>query len=147
MQAAARTTLSNSHICAGTWLTPATSVPRQGSPLPHLHRDWARPCHISAGTRLATATSAPGLGSPLPHRHRDWAHPCHICAGTGARRCHICTGTGLTPATSAPGLGLTSGLDYALIDAALTTWQRCAARMCTRGRSVKGINKGTGDRN
>ena len=33
-----------------------------GSPLPHLHQDWAHPCHICAWT---------------------WAHPCHICIGTG----------------------------------------------------------------
>jgi hypothetical protein len=32
-----------------------------GSPLPHLHRDWAHPCHICAGTGLTAATSAPGL--------------------------------------------------------------------------------------
>ena len=55
-----------------------------GPPLPHLHRDWARPyhihlhrdwarrCHICTRTRLAPATSAPGLGSqPYPHLHRD----------------------------------------------------------------------------
>ena len=28
------------HICAGTGLTPPTSAPELGSPLPHLHRDW-----------------------------------------------------------------------------------------------------------
>jgi hypothetical protein len=28
----------------------ATSAPGPGSPLPHLHRDWARPCHICTGT-------------------------------------------------------------------------------------------------
>ena len=39
------------HIGAGTALTPATSAPGLGSPLP---------------------TSAPGLRSPLPHLHRDW---------------------------------------------------------------------------
>jgi hypothetical protein len=65
-----------------------------GSPLPHLHRDWAHGCPICTRTGLTPATSAPGLGSPLPHLHKDWAHPGHIC-----------TGTGLTPATSAPGLG------------------------------------------
>jgi hypothetical protein len=70
-------------VCALTPGLPA-SAPGLGSPLPHLHRDWARPL----------ATSAPGLGSPRPHLHRDWARPCHIC-----------TGTGLAPATSAPGLG------------------------------------------
>ena len=50
------------------------------SPLPHLHRDWARPCHVCIGTGLTAATSAPGPGSPLPgpgsplpHLHRDWA--------------------------------------------------------------------------
>jgi hypothetical protein len=35
---------------------PAASAPGLGSPLPHLHGDWAHPA----------ATSAPGLGSPLP---------------------------------------------------------------------------------
>jgi hypothetical protein len=37
-------------------------LPGLGSPLPHLHRDWAHPAHIFTGTG--------------PHR-------CHICAGTG----------------------------------------------------------------
>ena len=60
-----------------------TSAPGLVSPLPHLHRDWARPSHICAGTGLAPATSAPGLGSPLPHLRRDWACPGHVCAGTG----------------------------------------------------------------
>jgi hypothetical protein len=41
------------HICAETWLTPATSAPGLGSPLPHLRRDWAHPCHICAGIGLA----------------------------------------------------------------------------------------------
>ena len=72
------------HICTGTGLAPATSVPGLGSPLP---------------------TSASGLGSPLPHLHRDWAHPCHVRTGTGLAPSRICIGTGLTPATSAPGLG------------------------------------------
>jgi hypothetical protein len=79
------------HSCTGTGLTPASSAPGPGSPLPHLRRDWAHPCLICTGTGRSPATSAPGLGSPLPHLHRDWAHQC---------------GTGLTPATSAPGLGL-----------------------------------------
>ncbi len=48
----------------GNGLTPVTSVPELGSPLPHLRRDWAHPCHICAGTGLTAATSAPGLGSP-----------------------------------------------------------------------------------
>ena len=29
------------HICTGTGLTPPTSAPGLGSPLPHLHRHWA----------------------------------------------------------------------------------------------------------
>ncbi len=72
-----------------------TSAPGLGSGVPHLHRDWARPCHTCTGTLLSRATSAPGLGPPLPHLHRDWARPCHIC-----------TGTWLSRATFAPGLGL-----------------------------------------
>jgi hypothetical protein len=45
-------------LLGGLGATPTTSAPRLGSPLPHLHRDWAHPCHI-----------------------RDWAHPSHICTG------------------------------------------------------------------
>jgi hypothetical protein len=41
-----------------------------GSPLPHLHRDWAHPFPICTGTGLTPSTSAPGLGSPFPHLHR-----------------------------------------------------------------------------
>jgi hypothetical protein len=102
------------HTCAGTGLTPATSAPGLGSPLPHLRRDWVHRCHICMGTAL-----------PLPHLHWDWAYPCHTCAGTGltpatpapglgpslphlrrdwAYSCHTCAGTGPIPATSAPGL-------------------------------------------
>ena len=55
-----------------------------GSPLPHLHRDWARPCHICTGTGLAPATSAPEPGSPLQHLHRDGAHA-HAERAGGAR--------------------------------------------------------------
>ncbi len=65
-------------ICTGTGLDRPTSVPGLGSPLPHLHRDWARPCHICTGTGLAPATSAPPTFSR----------------------------SGLTPAASAPALGL-----------------------------------------
>jgi hypothetical protein len=61
-------------------LPTATSAPGLGSPLPHLHEHWARPCHICTGTGLTAATSALGLGSPLPHLHCDWAHSCHICS-------------------------------------------------------------------
>jgi hypothetical protein len=78
--------------------TPATSAPGLGSPLPHLRRDWARPCHICTWTGLSSATSAPGLGSALPHLHRDWAHRSHVCTGDWAH-------PRLIPDTSAPGLG------------------------------------------
>ena len=79
-------------ICAGTGLTPATSAPELGSPLPHLRRDWAHPCHICAGTGRTPATSAPALGlcahrcahvnrivhqgRPLPRRHERSARTC-----------------------------------------------------------------------
>jgi hypothetical protein len=100
---------------------PATSAPGLGSPLPHLHRDWASapglgssratsapglgsPCHIRTGTGLAPATFASGLGSPLPHLHRDWARPCHIRIGTGLTLPQLHRDWA-HPATSAPGLG------------------------------------------
>jgi hypothetical protein len=38
------------HICTGTGLTPATSAPGLGAPLPHLRRDWAHACHVCTGT-------------------------------------------------------------------------------------------------
>ena len=43
--------------------TDCSPAPGLGSPLPHRHRDWARPCHIGTGTGLTPATSAPGPGS------------------------------------------------------------------------------------
>ena len=43
-----------SHICAATGLSPPTSAPGLGSPLPHLHLDLARPC---------------------PYRLRNWTLP------------------------------------------------------------------------
>ena len=46
-----------------------------GTPLPRLHRDWARRRYTGAGARRC------------PHLHRDYARRCHICSGTGARRC------------------------------------------------------------
>ena len=52
--------------------------------VPHLHRDWARPCHIR-GTGLA---------------------PAHICTGTGLTPAASSPGRGSPPlAASAPGLG------------------------------------------
>jgi hypothetical protein len=56
----------------GSGLAPPTSAPGLGSPLPHLHRDWAHPCHICAGTGLT---------------------PAHICAGIGPTLAHIRAGT------------------------------------------------------
>ena len=69
-----------SHICAGTGLTPATSAPGLGSPLPHLRRDRAS------------------------HLHEDCARPAHICTGTGLGPAKSAPGLGLGTATSAPGL-------------------------------------------
>ena len=51
------------HICAGTRLSPATSAPGPGPPLPHRRRD--HPSHICTGTGLAPPTSSLGLGPPL----------------------------------------------------------------------------------
>ena len=63
----ARTALEKS-ACRAAWCM-------LGSPLPHLHRDRARPCHIRTENGLAPPTSASRLASPLPHMHRDWACP------------------------------------------------------------------------
>ena len=87
------------HICNKTGLTPPTSAPGLGSPLPHLHRDLAHRCHICTGTGLAPPTSAAGLGSPLPHLRRDWARPSHICTGTGLARPTSAAGLGEPPTT------------------------------------------------
>ena len=83
----------------------AASAPALGSPLPHLHRDWAHPCHVCTGTGLTTAaferwtapnapTSAPGLGRSM------WATtPCMVssisvpCSSAGPR----CQPTPLIP--------------------------------------------------
>jgi hypothetical protein len=51
----------------------APSAPGLGSPLPHLHRDWAHRCHICTGTELTPATSAPGLRLTPATSAPDWA--------------------------------------------------------------------------
>ena len=127
--------------CAGTGQTPGTSAPGLcsrdpatsvldlGSPLPHLHRDWAHPCCIRTRTVLTPATSAPGLlklGSLLPSYARGLftdANVCHIRTGMGFYLPRLCrgwahpwhvapeivsSGIGLSFATSAPGLRGTS---------------------------------------
>ncbi len=55
------------------WPAPPTSAPGLGSPLPHLHRDWAHP--FPHGHRDWARPRPQRLHSPLPHLHRDWAHP------------------------------------------------------------------------
>ncbi len=42
---------------------PSCCIPPLCS-LPHLHRDWARPCHIYTSTGLTVSTSASGLCQP-----------------------------------------------------------------------------------
>ena len=91
------------HVCTGTGLTPASSAPGLGSPLPPLRRGWAHRCHICTGTGLTpahmfcagagltAATSAPGRSPPLQHLHGDWARRRHICIG--AHRCRTRAGT------------------------------------------------------
>jgi hypothetical protein len=52
------------HICSGTGPTARLFVSLGlGSPLPHLHRDWARPRHICTGTGLGPASLAPRTDS------------------------------------------------------------------------------------
>ncbi len=61
----AGTGLTPCHICAGTRLTHPTSAPGLGSPLPHLHRDWAHACHICAGVphlRRSPGADVAGVG-------------------------------------------------------------------------------------
>ena len=59
-----RTTGTASRAGAQRRCPRTTSAPGLGSPLPHLHRDWARPCHICTGT----GTSAQGPDTLGPHR-------------------------------------------------------------------------------
>ena len=63
---------------------------RDGSPLPHLRRDWAHRRDICAGTGLIPPRSAPGLGSAVPS-----------APGLGSA-VHICTGTGVCPCSHVP---------------------------------------------
>ena len=56
------------HICPGTGLTAATSAPRPGSPLRHLHRDWQARRILKPAIRL---------GVPAKHRELVWS----ICSG------------------------------------------------------------------
>jgi hypothetical protein len=58
---------------------PFDEAAQVASPVPHLHRDWGRPCHIRTRTSLATAAIAPGLGSSLPHPLRNKLAPGVLC--------------------------------------------------------------------
>ena len=79
------------NICAGTWLTPATSAPGLGSSPPHLRRDWAHPANICAETTLNPASSAPRLCPPLSHLHQSWP-PCHPPSDTAAAAARLSIG-------------------------------------------------------
>ena len=81
------------HSCEATGLTPvATCALGPGSPLPHLHWDWAHPLpHLHRGTGLNAATSASW----------DWAHPRHICPTIRLSRRLICARPLCVPAWSA----------------------------------------------
>ena len=58
-----RTTGTASRAGAQRRCPRTASAPGPGSPLPHLHRNWARPCHICTGT----GTFAPGVDTLGPH--------------------------------------------------------------------------------
>ena len=92
-----------------TPLTPPASAPELGSPLPHLHLDWAcnwaYPSHSFApGQGLSSRTSASRLSLPpsLPQLHRDRAHSRHISTGTGIAAATSALRVGLTPPSAAP---------------------------------------------
>jgi hypothetical protein len=82
---------SPSHICTMNLRIPATFAPGQahpcqnamglGSPLPHLHRDWAHTLHICTETGSRVTCTATGLTPP--HLQQDWGSPRHICNRTG----------------------------------------------------------------
>jgi hypothetical protein len=75
------------HICAGTGRTPATSAPGLGSPLPHLHRDWAHPCHICTGTgRPGTCTRTPPPLVPVLHTVLRLQIACCLASATSESR-------------------------------------------------------------
>ena len=65
---------------------PPTSAPGLGSPLPHLHRDWAHPSHICTGTGLTPPTSAPGLGTPQVEHGAALVEHAILLAGMSPKR-------------------------------------------------------------
>ena len=67
----------------------ATSAPGLGSPLPHLRRDWARPCHICAGTGRTPCHII------RPFRSLPRLHPCTARAAQPRMACPF-------PANTAP---------------------------------------------
>ena len=91
------------HICTGTGLTPATSAPGLGSPLPHLRRDWAHPCHIIRPFRSlprvhpCTARAAQPVwrarSQPTQRRAAPLPFPVLLCAARSTSRPSRC----LTP--------------------------------------------------
>jgi hypothetical protein len=94
------------HLLA-TQLTPPTSAPRAGSPLPHLRQDWAHPCQHLHCDWLHPAHSCIAAGTLLSTAHiYIGTHPCHICAGTRLSTTHICAWTISFPQQHCPRIGL-----------------------------------------
>ena len=65
---------------------PPTSALGLGSPLPHLHRDWAQPSHACTGTGLTPPTSAPGLGTPQVEHGAALVEHAILLAGMSPKR-------------------------------------------------------------
>jgi hypothetical protein len=64
--------------------TRATSAPGLGSPLQHIHRDWARPSHICPGIELTRAHICTGDRAHSSVRRHACARP--FALGRGAAR-------------------------------------------------------------
>jgi hypothetical protein len=95
--------------CTGTGLTPETSAPGLGSPLPHLHWDWALRRHRNAWrTRVGVRWWRRKWGCDSARETAD-ASPSQLHGGDGRPRCRCGRGEpspGADASAGSPGVSM-----------------------------------------
>ncbi len=104
------------HMCAGTGLTPATSAPGLGSPLPHLRRPGGRTRTHTFGPSVATLERSVGDSAATPTERESVQRAERRRASAGcAIRCMRCVAHRPGRWTHGTGRAVTDGMSHIYI--------------------------------